>query len=165
MARKTKAAMNRGEALFLVIVGLFLGTVFTGMLWWQSGVTREEALPVQATLETVTPRWSKRGTKLQGISLDFADHGRLTVDSANATEDLLAELRKLPANSACTMLVHPNSDKTILSLEADGRTLLDFDRTAAQLAGEGYGFAGLGLALYGAAAWGARTLWRGRKRT
>ncbi len=151
------------EALALLILGSLLGLLFTaGMGWWQAPVAREDALPVTAVLEQADGTYQRQ--RLQQIRLTFRDHEPLFIDSATASRPLLQRLSDLPPGTVCAMLVHPNSDSTILHLEAYGEVIVDFDEAARELSVEQYGFSLLGVFCFVGAMRGAWLLWRIRQR-
>lgn len=155
--RVTSRLSKREEAVLLLILGLFFGTLFAvGMPYWQGAVTREEALPVTAVYQDCDPSYNRRD--LRDIMLHFTDRDYLLVDSAIATEALLGELRSIPAGTACELLVHPNSQSTVLSLIAGGREIIPFDGAVKAIAGEAQGFRWMGLVCYVLAVYGLWSL-------
>lgn len=155
--RVTSHLSRREEAVLFLIFGLFFGTLFAvGMPYWQGAVPREEALPVTAIYQDCDPSYSRRD--LRDIMLHFTDRDYLLVDSAIATEALLAELYSIPQGTTCEMLVHPRSQSTLLSLIADGKEIIAFDEAVADIAVEGKGFRYLGIFCYILAAYGLLSL-------
>jgi len=150
--RKTVRRMDKASCWFLIIAGLFIGTVFTfGMQYWNAPVPRESAQPVTAVYESHELHYSRKRNGRQGslnsISLHFSDHERLSIDSACVDQDLRDDLVALEEGDVLTMLVHPNSDN-VLSMHHGSRELLNFDEAVADLSGEATGFLFLGLFMY-----------------
>ncbi len=160
--RMRSRKMTTDDCWFILVIGLIIGTIFTfGMGRWQSAVTQEEAIPVQATLAEVDGTYNKR--HLSTIRLRFSDRGQLSIDSSSATEALLTTLSGIPEGTVCAMLIHPVGD-SVLYLEAEGKVLLEFDKASRALAAEGYGFMALGLFMYAGAAVAAVKLIREKTR-
>lgn len=148
---------RREEAIFLLVLGLFFGTLFAvGMPCWQGAVPQEEALPVTAVYQECDPSYNRRD--LRDIMLRFSDRDYLLVDSAIATDALLDKLYSIPAGTVCELLVHPRSPSTVLSLIADGREIIAFDEAVSAIAREGEGFRYLGLFCYLLAGYGLLSL-------
>ena len=56
---KSKKAITTMDAWFLLIAGLFLGTVFTfGMQYWNAPVARDDAIPATVVFSSYTERRS-----------------------------------------------------------------------------------------------------------
>ena len=157
LTRRLKKLPSLGQAIFLLVAGLLMGTVFTVLMHHtQRPVTMEEARPVSAVMEDVRGSYTRRyrlGTRLQQILIRFEDYEQLSIDSAIATEALLDQLSVIPGTTF-DMLVHPNSS-TILALSIDGEEIINFDDAMAKLRGETTAFFWMGVCLYAAAAFGA----------
>lgn len=159
--------MDKFTCWFLIIVGGFIGTVFTfGMHYWNAPVTREEARQITADYQSHELRYGRntkgRKTSLNEIVLHFSDfNGQLSIDSACVDSDLLTDLAHLPQGTAVNLLVHPNSD-SVLSLCTVDAELLNFDEAVAGLSGEKTVFLFLGLFMYLGAAMGAYFLLAGK---
>lgn len=157
MTRRLKKLPSLGQAIFLTVIGLLLGTVFTVLMHHTQGpITMEEARPVSAVMEDVRGSYTHRyrqGTRLQEILVRFEDYEQLSIDSVIATEALLDRLSVAPGTTF-DMLVHPNSS-TILALSIDGEEIINFDAAMERLHLETTGFFWMGVCLYAAAAFGA----------
>ena len=144
-----KEPMPFGLAIFLLITGLLLGSVFTfGMQYWNSGVTREECTLIEtqfiAYKEIHQP---KRPIKIQEIAVDCANGERYFIDGVSVNTDLQNSLSKLSRQQEIHLLIHPNSN-TIVEFSTENGTILTFDETIRKLGGEATGFLFLGLFMY-----------------
>lgn len=161
LTRRLKKLPSLGQAIFLLVIGLILGTVFTVLMQHTQGpVTMDEAIPVSAVMQDVRGSYTRRyrqGTRLQEILIRFEDHEQLSIDSTIATEALLNRLSGYAPGTAFDMLVHPNSD-TILTLRINEQTILTFEESIAKLQRENTGFFVLGAVMYLFAAFGLFTL-------
>ena len=141
---KNKQSMTTGEAWFLLIAGLLMGTVFTfGMQYWNAPVTQEESIHTTAIYESYATQ-RERG-RVKEIIVRFKDHEQLYIDGGCI--DVLNSIDRLTPGTELSMIIHPNSN-TIMELHADNQVLLEFQNTAEKLAGEATGFMGLGLFCY-----------------
>ena len=156
LTRRLKKLPSLGQAIFLTVIGLLLGTVFTVLMHHTQGpVTMEEARPVSAVMEDVRGSYGRRirRNSLREILIRFEDYGQLSIDSAIATEALLNRISVAPGTTF-DMLVHPNS-ATILALSIDGEEIISFDDAMEKLHRETTGFFWMGVCLYAAATFGA----------
>ena len=128
---KNKKSMTRGEAWFLLITGLILGTVFTfGMQYWNAPITQEEAIHTTAIYESYATQ-RERG-RVKEIILRFEDHEQLYIDGVCISDELLDSIDNLAPSTELSMIVHPNSN-TIMELHADNQMLLEFQNTSEKL--------------------------------
>ena len=159
--RRKKLQMTMAECILLVIVGLLLGTFFTvGMGYWNADVDPDEALAVTATYQGYDIDHSKRSSgfprkRIAEVDLQFTDHEELSIDGSCADADLLASLDALQKGATLDLLVHPNGFDMILSITADGETLLAFEDATKHLTVERWGFSALGILCYIGASVGA----------
>lgn len=138
--------MTKGEAWFLLIAGLIMGTVFTiGMKYWNTPVTQEEAIHITAIYESYETQ-RQRG-RVKEIIVRFEDHDQLYIDGVCINDQLLNNIDNFAPGIELFMIVHPNSH-IIMELHADNQVLLNFQNTAEKLTGETTGFMGLGLFCY-----------------
>ena len=128
---KYKISMTRGEAWFLLITGLIMGTVFTfGMQYWNAPITQEEAIHTTAIYESYATQ-RERG-RVKEIILRFEDHEQLYIDGVCISDELLDSIDNLAPSTELSMIVHPNSN-TIMELHADNQMLLEFQNTSEKL--------------------------------
>lgn len=148
-----------GTAIFMLVAGIILGSVFTfGMQYWNSDIKREDALRIEATYEKHTVReYRVKNTRTRRVVLYFADNDPLSIDSAYVNDDLLETLDGLTEGTKAIMLVHPNSD-TSLDMRAGGACILDFTDTERIMGGQKTGFLILGVVMYFCAAYAVYSL-------
>lgn len=146
MDRKRKRNLSGAETAFLLLAGLILGTVFVfGMGYWNSPITREQAVEVRGCYDSC--RIPRSDGRTKEIILRFWDLEQLSIDGACVTDALEAEISALTPGTRVSMVLHPNSRK-ILSLEVGEKTLLIFADSIEKLEREAKGFTLLGLACY-----------------
>lgn len=170
--RAPRKRMDSGEAFALVVLGVFLGTVFTfGMNYWNQPVTREESEHVNATFSGFREQSGHQKRKLRvgnnaiitgsdspaPIILEFVDHEHLIIDECCINDELLVQLQAIKTGTTLSCIVHPNSN-TVLEVVADNMILIDFDDTVALLSSEQRGFYVFGLIMYIGALYGLLNL-------
>lgn len=152
--RKKVQLHDRFECILLLIAGLLMGTVFTvGMSYWNAAVDPEEAIAVTATYDGYEIHYgrgkrSSHRNNINTVDLLFANHERLTIDSSCINADLLDRVYSLQKGDTLDMLVHPNGGDTLLSITADGKTILAYEDAMKMLSVERWGFFALGLFCY-----------------
>lgn len=157
LTRRLKKLPSLGQAIFFLVAGLILGTVFTVLMDYTQGpVPMEEARPVSAVMEDVRGSYGRRNRRnsLRKILIRFEDHEQLGIDHPVADKAMLNRLLSVAPGTTFDMLVHPNST-TILELRIDGEEIVNFDDAVAKLSGENKAFFWMGICLYAAAAFGA----------
>jgi len=138
--------MTKGEAWFLLIAGLIMGTVFTfGMQYWSASITQDEAF--RATAVYTSYKEQLEQGRVKEIILQFEDHEQLYIDGACITEALREKIHKLDPGMELSLVIHPNSN-TIMELKAGKSVLLDFRNSSERLTGEATDFMGAGLFCY-----------------
>ena len=143
---KKSKKMTKGEAIFLLIAGLIMGTVFTfGMKYWNAPITQDEAQQVTATFSSY--KETKRRGRVQEIILRFDDHEQLHIDGVSVNEELCDAISKIEIGTDIEMMVHPNSN-TILEMEVGMVKLLEFQDSIEKLSSEASGFMYLGVFCY-----------------
>ena len=168
--RRKKTKLDRYECILLVIVGLLLGTVYTvGMSYWNADIEPQETIAVTGAYQgyDIDYRRERNGgirKRIAEVDLQFNDHEELSIDGSCADDDLLAALDALQKGDTLDMLVHPNGGDTILSITAEGETILAFEDAMKRLSVERWGFFGLGVFCYVCAGLGAYCLLTGKYR-
>lgn len=143
---KNKKSMAKGEAWFLLIAGLIMGTVFTfGMQYWNAPITHEEAIHTTAVFSSYKEQL-KRGHVKEIIVL-FEDHEQLYIDGVCINAELRDNIHNLTPGTELSLIVHPNSN-TIMDLRIGEAVFLEFQDTSEKLTGEATGSMGLGLFCY-----------------
>ena len=142
--------MSRGEAWFLLIIGLFMGTIFTfGMQFWNSSIDEEDAIMDTAIFASYDVGHGKSGSTKE-IIVRFEDREQLYIDGVCASSALINRLKAIKQGDEVMLTIHPNSNK-ILELQYGNLTLLEFDQTTKKLTNEATGFGVLGMLCYAAA--------------
>lgn len=164
--KRIHSEISQDRAIFLLLAGLFLGTIFTfGMRYWHAPVSREDCAKVNT--EFVSYRERTRRGNIHLIYIDCANGQRYEIDSACISQKVLDGVENLQPQEPITLLIHPNSD-TVMELSCESGTLLTFDDSAQRLAGDTVLFTVLGILMYVAALGGLYALiwkWRKKKRT
>ena len=144
-----KEPMPFGLAIFLLIAGLLLGSVFTfGMQYWNANVTIEECTMIDTEFVSYEEiHKPKRPMEIKEIAVDCANGERYFIDGVSVNTDLRNSLSELSQQQGIHLLIHPNSN-TIVELSTENGTILTFDETIRKLGGEATGFLFLGLFMY-----------------
>ncbi|MBQ7161777.1 MAG: hypothetical protein IJR90_08730 [Clostridia bacterium] len=146
------SGITKSNAVFLLIIGVVLGTVFTfGMKYWNMDVSEDETVKLTGTYQSYHIRsgaeglvWEKSGKE---ITVCFSDIENKFVDSSCNTDALREKLSSITPGTKVDMLIHPNSP-TIMELSVDGDVILSFEEVRKALKGSTTGFMLLGLLLY-----------------
>lgn len=141
--------MPLGLAIFLLITGLFLGSVFTfGMQYWNLEVTREDCTLIDTEFVSYKEiRQPKRPMEIKEIAVDCVNNERYFIDGVSINSDLSNSLSELSKHQKICILIHPNSN-TIVEFSTENGTILTFNETIHKLGGEATGFLFLGLFMY-----------------
>lgn len=156
--KRTHSEISQDRAIFLLLAGLFLGTIFTfGMRYWHAPVSREDC--TQVNTEFVSYRERTRRGSIQLIYIDCANGQRYELDGACISQPVLDGVENLQPQEPITLLIHPNSD-TIMEFSSESGTLMEFDDVAQRVAGDTLLFTVLGILMYAAALGGLYNLIR-----
>lgn len=170
--------MDSGEAVALVVLGLFLGTVFIfGMRYWNQPIARDEGIYVEAAFSGYREKAGHDRARLRlgsstvitgsgsaiPIILEFSNHENLEIDGSCVNDALRAQLQTIVPGTILSCIVHPNSN-TVMEIVSEGRLLMDFDDTASRLSSEQQGFFVFGIVMYVAALYGLLNLPTRRRR-
>ena len=147
-----KDPMPLGLAIGMLIVGVFLGSIFSfGMQFWNRQVTREECTRIQTQFSAHQEvRKRRRPLEIEQILVTCTNGERYTIDGVSVNKDLRNELSALEEGDAIILLIHPNSD-TIVEFSCQGDYLLQFEDTIRSLGNEATGFMFLGIFMYACA--------------
>lgn len=160
--KRTHNEISQERAIFLLLAGLFLGTIFIfGTRYWHAPVSREDC--TQVNTEFVSYRERTRRGSIQRIYIDCANGQRYELDGSCISQPVLEGVENLQTQEPITLLIHPNSD-TILELSCESGTLMAFDDAAQRVAGDTLLFMVLGILMYAAALGGLYNLIRQWKR-
>lgn len=145
--RKRTDRIPKAVAWFLVIFGILLGTVFTlGMHYWQSSVSKEDAVYTEAVFDSYDIIYGRYHT-LKEIKVDFQDRKPLFIDGSCCSQTVLDKMADLRPGSVLCMYVHPNSS-TLLEIQNGNNSILLFDDAIENLSSEVSGFLFLGIFMY-----------------
>ena len=148
--------MTRFEAIFLLIAGLIMGTVFTfGMKYWNAPITQDEAQQVTAIFSSVKEKL-RRG-HVQEIIVRFENHKQLYIDGRCIDSRLCDAISEIVPGTVIEMMVHPNSN-IILEMKVGTTKILQFQDSVRRLSSEVSGFMYLGFFCYLMALMGAGCL-------
>jgi len=132
------------ESLFLLVVGLTLGLVFTfGMQRWNAPISRDEAIFATATIRSIEEQYGRRH-HLKEVRVEFHDYAPLSIDGSCLDSELMEALRQMPPGTVAEMCIHPETN-VILEMCVNNISLMDFDRTVETLAEEATCFMYLGI--------------------
>lgn len=149
---KELKSMTNVEALFLLIAGFILGTVFTfGMHYWNVPITQEESIHATAVFSSYKEQLEKGDVK--EIIVRFENYDQLYIDGVCVNSELRDRLHSIAPGTEVSLIVHPNSN-TILNFQIGDSVLMDFHSTSEKLAGEATGFMVLGLFCYALSVFG-----------
>lgn len=152
------APMERVCAIFLIIVGILMGTVFAfGIQYWKGRVTKENAISVEATFLSYKETYGKY--TLNGIVLYFEDYKQLDVDGSCLSDSVADRVRLIKPGAVLALYIHPHSS-TILEMVDNGDVIIEFDETMDRLSTQTSGFMVLGFLMYLCATFGATKLIR-----
>ncbi len=91
--------MTKAEAIFLLIAGVMMGTVFTfGMQYWNAPITKDELLQVIAIFSSHEE--IKRRGNVQEIILQFENYEQLYIDGVCVDDKLSEDVRKIKSSEA-----------------------------------------------------------------
>lgn len=150
--RKFSNPIPKPGAIFLVITGILIGTVFTvGTHFWGARVTKVDAVSVSATFFAYKEVY--RCGHIKEIIVRFVDHEQLTVDGVCLTREVISKVESLKPGTVLNLYIHPNSSN-ILEMVDNGDFIIVFDEAIDKLAAEVSGFTVLGIFMYFCAALG-----------
>ena len=149
MRKRKSDPMPFHLAVFMLVIGILIGSVFTfGMQYWNENIPREDCTVVETQFLAYDEIWhSKPTVSIVKIAIDCADGNRYFIDGVSIDEELQNQLSSLSKNDSITLLIHPNSN-TIVEFSSGNAILLSFDDTINKLDGEASGFIFLGLFMY-----------------
>ena len=117
--------VKRGQCSVLIALGLLIGIVF-GVFSprWYAPIAREDAIAETLQFESWTQLHNRRGSSA-GAKLTFSNGDMRFIDESCENDAVFEKLNALQSGETIDLLTHP--DGTILSLNASGETILDFD--------------------------------------
>lgn len=144
-----KDPMPLGMAIALLVVGIFLGSIFSfGMQYWNEEVIREECSKIETQfLGYENIRQPKQPATIKEIAIDCANGERYYIDGVSIDSELRENMANLVCGENVTLFIHPNSN-TVVELSTNSGVILPFSETIDKLGGEATGFLFLGLFMY-----------------
>lgn len=135
-----------GTAVFLLIAGVIMGTVFTfGMKYWNAPITKDEAQQVTAIFSSFEEIYGRGG--VNGIIVRFENHEQLEIDGVCINDEISDAIDDIVPGTIVEMLVHPNSD-SIVEMKVGNMKVLDFQDSIQKLSSEASGFMYIGVFCY-----------------
>lgn len=126
MAKQKKSEpLNRWVALVLVLIAIFLGTLFISDFLKNKPITREEAIETIGEFKEFDGHQKMKGGFTE-VSLFFTDAPRQYINSCCVSDELLESLKNTPVGTEFRILVNPNNDY-VIEVVANNESLLDFD--------------------------------------
>lgn len=144
-----KDPMPLGMAIALLIVGIFLGSIFSfGMQYWNKEVTREECSKIETQFWGYQKiRRLKRPATIHEIAINCANGDRYYIDGVSIDSELIENISKLVYGENVTLFIHPNHN-VVVELSTNSGIILPFSETIDKLGREATGFLFLGLFMY-----------------
>ena len=128
LSRWLRSKISKPQAIFLIVVGLLLGTVFSvGVPYWQKDVQKNEAVHLTATFDSMKIVRGKR-RRIKELRVRFTDHATLCIRGECASSYVIEELEEAEHGTPFEMYVHPNSGY-ILELKTPNGEILSFHRS------------------------------------
>lgn len=134
--------VKRGDCAVLIALGLLIGIVF-GVFSprWYAPIAREDAIAETLQFESWTQLHNRR-SRSAGAKLTFSNGEARFIDESCENDAVFEKLNALQSGETIDLLTHP--DGTILSLNAAGETILDFDFAQQKLERKGKQLAYIG---------------------
>lgn len=145
--------MPIGLAMFLLTVGLLLGSVFTfGMQYWNAKAAYDDCKKIETQFLSYreSHRIGLKPTHRKGqneLIIDCANGERYFIDGECNNAQLRSALSKLTPNENISLRLHPNQNK-IVEFSTETAKILHFDDTMQKLGSEATGFFYLGIFMY-----------------
>lgn len=150
--KNTKKKPSLYEAVFLLIIGIVLGTVFIfGMNTFREPVKRSDCEKIKTEFVDYKKIYNKHG-QVKEILIKCADNEQYSIHYFLINIELIENLSKLEANEKITLLVHP--DRNVIVEFSAGKKIIRFDEAVNSLKKNDKGFLYLGLFMYFCAAFG-----------
>jgi len=110
-----KRMTQHERAVFLLAVGLILGTVFIFWVGYTNApITKEQAVAAAAHFESYEISYGKYSRVVE-VVIRFTDHEQASVDGSQANHDFMEKIRQISPGTQVEMLLHPHSN-TVLEL-------------------------------------------------
>ena len=144
---KKKESLSLSQSVLLLVIGVFLGCIFTfGMQHWNKEVSKENCTIVETQFIDYRITKSHRSANREVI-LDCSDLKRYFIDGVLINSELKNNLSLLKTNDEITLLIHPNSN-SVVEFSANDTMLIKFDEAIDKLGNEATAFLYLGVFMY-----------------
>ena len=139
--KSKKMRLSMQQAIFFLVVGLLLGTVFTfGMSHWNEEIPRESCKYIETEFLDYHERHPLgKPSHIKEIMIDCSNGERYSIDGVSINGELKNALENLSEGERIRLLIHPNSD-TILEFSCNEGLILEFKDTIKKLGQEKNGF-------------------------
>lgn len=146
---RKKSSPSMQQAIFFLVVGLLLGTVFTfGMSHWNEEIPRESCKYIETEFLDYHERHPLgKPSHIKEIMINCSNGERYFIDGVSINKELRNAVGNLSEGERIRLLIHPNSD-TILELSCNEGLVLEFKDTIKKLGQEKNGFGILGVVMY-----------------
>ena len=157
--KRQRKRMSRSEAIFILVIGLLLGTVFTfGEQFWHAPVDRRELRYVDAAYQRYK---YVDGGRQKSMTLYFENEEAYDITVECVNDELLQRLDEIQPGTVLHLGVHPNSN-TLMEITHHGQPVLTFAQASRRVSFRVRGFLILGLFMYCSAAYGLYQLFKGK---
>ena len=121
-----KRMTQRERAVFLLAVGLILGTVFVFLTGYSNApITKDQAVFAAPHFESYEISYGKYRRVVE-VVIRFADHEQASVDGSQANHDFMEKIGQISPGTQVEMLLHPHSD-TVLELMHGEECLVSYE--------------------------------------
>jgi hypothetical protein len=140
--------MTFGTAIFLLIFGILLGSVFVfGARHWYADINKSDCTVVKTHILSCTEIERQGRHQSNYLRIDCANGERYDIHSLLSSQDLAATLQFLSDEDNVTLLIHPNGDN-VLEISTEDRILLPFDKANGVMDYLNVGYLIMGCILY-----------------
>ena len=156
--------LSTGGLIFVLVGGLFMGSIFTfGMQHQNASVKVEDAIHTKEIFASYKICYDD-GDNPDEVMMYFKDGDCFYIDEFGIDEQLLGYLEEIKPGTEMELIVHPNSNY-ILDMKVGGICLLEFEDSMKEVAKERKGFFALGIFTYTCAIWAIIEFSRRRKQS
>ena len=137
-----KKDLSFSGALFLLLAGLFIGTVCTfGTAHWFGAVTPEECIEVEAHFSGCSITLKNR------YYVNCSDGSSYDVRYTHRDDNVKEKLSQLTEGESIRLLLHPGSD-IVLSLTTETDTVVSFEKATGMMRKDFIFFISVGVFMY-----------------
>lgn len=130
-------------AIFMLIAGLLLGTVFTvGEQFWNKDIERNDCIRLQTQFESYACN-----NNYEHINIKCKDGNTYGLNNAGWNSEVVEQLDKIEPGQTIILLLHPNSHE-ILEFQTSSGDILKFSKAINSINFDRKGFFILGIIAY-----------------